>query len=132
MKNIIYRQTHCDLLRVFLVILVIIGHGTYYNITTLFGGIEYGTLMKIANIEDANFHKLMSLVTDFIYTFHMPVFIALSGSVYALSNSKNFKTHMIKKGKRLLIPFFTIWFVWNFPIKFFGSMSIFGVTFVRM
>lgn len=42
-KNNIYRQEDKDILRIILVALVVIGHGTYYNITTKFGGINYGT-----------------------------------------------------------------------------------------
>ena len=40
-KNNIYWQEDKDILRIILVVLVVIGHGTYYNITTKFGGINY-------------------------------------------------------------------------------------------
>ena len=63
---------------------MVIGHGAYYNITTKFGGINYGTMMPDAFISDTMFHKITSILTNFIYTFHMPVFIALSGSLFSL------------------------------------------------
>ena len=92
-KNNIYRQEDKDILRIILVALVVIGHGTYYNITTKFGGINYGTMMSDASISDTMFHKITSILTNFIYTFHMPAFIALSGSLFSLK--KNINTRVL-------------------------------------
>ena len=64
-----------------------IGHATYYDIITTFGGIHYGMVMTELGIQDTCFHKLASELTDFIYTFHMPVFIALSGSLFAIGKN---------------------------------------------
>ena len=36
------RQGYYDVMRNLLVILVVIGHATYYDIVTLVGGIQYG------------------------------------------------------------------------------------------
>ena len=112
------RQTCYDVLRILLVILVVIGHATYYDIITPFGGIQYGMLMKESGIQDTAFHVLMSEITNFIYTFHMPAFIALSGSLFALGKKIGFKDFIIKKAKRLMIPFFIVWLLWNIPIKY--------------
>lgn len=105
-------------LRSLLVVLVVIGHGTYYNIVTKFGGIYYADIMKEQNVGQPVFYKLVSLLTGFIYTFHMPVFIALSGSIYALATERTYSSLVFQKAKRLLIPFIVTWFVWNFPIKY--------------
>ncbi len=53
-----------------------------------------------------------------VNTFHMPVFIALSGSLFALGKKLEAGTFIIKKAKRLLIPFFVVWLCWNMPIKY--------------
>lgn len=44
-----------------------------------------------------------------IYSFHMPLFIFISGYFYKASNSKNLKLFILNKAKRLLVPYF----VWN-------------------
>ena len=49
----------------------------------------------------------------------MPVFIALSGSIFALSKKEKFIIFTYKKAKRLLIPLIVVWILWNFPIKYF-------------
>lgn len=101
-KNNIYRQEDKDILRIILVALVVIGHGTYYNITTKFGGINYGTMMSDASISDTMFHKITSILTNFIYTFHMPAFIALSGSLFSLNEYSCAVTPQVRQtGNRL-------------------------------
>ena len=120
-KNNIYRQEDKDILRIILVALVVIGHGTYYNITTKFGGINYGTMMSDASISDTMFHKITSILTNFIYTFHMPAFIALSGSLFSLKKNINTRGTIIKKTKRLLVPFIAVWIFWNLPVKYFSG-----------
>src|SRR5699024_9855767 len=97
------RQVYYDVMRNLLVLLVVIGHATYYYIITPFGGIQYGMLMEEAGIQDTLFHSLTSELTNFIYTFHMPVFIALSGSLFALGKKLEASAFIIKKTKRLLI-----------------------------
>lgn len=76
------------------------------------------------------FYKLANFLNVFIYTFHMPVFIALSGSIFALKEY-SFGQLISKKCKRLLIPFFVVWIFWNLPIKYFtgyyDNISIIGM-----
>ena len=112
------RYTCYDFLRVILVILVVLGHGTYYNIVTPFGGIHYSAMMNKALISDTLFHEHVNNLKEFIYTFHMPAFVALSGSLFALKNEKNIDSFIKKKAKRLLIPFIVVWLFWNFPLKY--------------
>ena len=120
------RLYYYDLLRSLLVVLVVIGHGTYYNIVTKFGGIYYADIMKEQNVGQPVFYKLVSLLTGFIYTFHMPVFIALSGSIYALATERTYSSLVFQKAKRLLIPFIVTWFVWNAYFLFLLFLDSFG------
>ena len=53
----------------------------------------------------------------------MPVFIALSGSIFALKEY-SFGKLISKKWKRLLIPFFVVWIFWNLPIKYFTGYYV--------
>lgn len=78
------RQTSYDWLRVVLVILVVIGHATYLDIKTPFGSIYYAILMQENGVDTSLFYKLANALTGFIYSFYMPVFIALSGCLFAL------------------------------------------------
>lgn len=61
----------------------------------------------------------------------MPVFIALAGSVYALSKEKPLKILISQKAKRLLIPFLIVWLFWNLPIKlltgYYEGVSVSGI-----
>lgn len=122
-------------MRNLLVILVVVGHATYYDIITPFGGIHYGTVMTELGIQDTCFHQLSCELTNFIYTFHMPVFIALSGSLFAIGKKLNVSAFIKKKAKRLLIPFFLVWVCWNIPIKYltgyYNGISM-GKLFVQM
>ena len=125
-ENLVDRQTDrqtdrspfYDFLRILLVACVVIGHGTYYNIVTQFGGIHYFELMQESHLVQPLFYKMTSLLTSYIYTFHMPVFIALSGSLWALGKEKSYCSLVQQKAKRLLIPFLIVWFAWNLPIKY--------------
>lgn len=112
------RQLDKDILRIILVILVVIGHGSYYDIITKYGGIKYGQMMELASISDTLFHRLVNSLTRFIYTFHMPLFIALSGSLFVLKKDLSTMEFIKAKAKRLLVPFFVVWLFWNLPIKY--------------
>lgn len=68
-----------DYIRAVAVLLVVLGHCTYYKIVTLNGGIDYGI-----NSEQSMVGKILSLITLTLYAFHMPLFIALSGSLWAV------------------------------------------------
>ena len=76
-EKVPYRQLDKDLLRIILVVLVVIGHGTYYDIITKFGGINYGILMSDASISDTMFHKN--------YKYYNKLYIHISyASVYSI------------------------------------------------
>ena len=113
------RINEYDLLKVICVVLVIIGH--IFNLYHIGGAVlvcEEPTFMPIRN---------------FIYSFHMPVFIAISGAIYQIQKSKgkyqDNSAFIKNKFKRLIIPYFlfalcfvfpTMCYVWNIerPINY--------------
>ena len=73
-----------------------------------------------AAIQNFALDDALSLITSFIYSFHMPVFIAVSGSVYALCLNKgkysNVRSFIRNKSKRLLLPYLFFSIVVVFPV----------------
>lgn len=86
--------------------------------------------MQENGVDTSLFYKLANALTGFIYSFHMPVFIALSGCLFALKRY-DLRSLVSKKFKRLLIPFFVVWLAWNLPIKYFtgyyNNVSVSGM-----
>lgn len=107
-----------DILRVMATLLVVIGHCTYYKISTEYGGCDYSYLV----MDESIVFKVVSEWTSFIYIFHMPLFIALSGALFAKSLTRghytSFKEVVNKKAKRLIIPFIVVTLFYAVPIKF--------------
>lgn len=109
-----------DILRVITTLLVILSHCGYYNIVTKYGGINYGELINISQYNIV-FYSIFSHLVRFIYTFHMPLFIALSGALFYTQIKNNrfstFKSLIENKFKRLIIPFFVVSVMYSIPIK---------------
>lgn len=119
------REYKYDLMRIFLTLLVVIGHSTYYTILTPFGGIDYNGLMFINGVEDSKVHIIASYFTSLIYLFHMPAFFALSGSLFRkqiISHKwKKLGTLAKNKFERLILPCIFVWICWNIPIKYISN-----------
>ena len=102
-------------------VLVVLGHASYYTINTKFGGIHYDQILSDMMIQDAGVHKATTILTEWIYSFHMPAYFCLSGTVFSMELKKNrysSVSNLIReKAKRLLIPLLFVWLVWNIPIK---------------
>lgn len=102
-----------DYIRVFATVLVVIGHASYLTMETKYGGIslpsEYNTTAQ----------RLIDAFVRLIYSFHMPLYIALSGAVFALSHKKSFCETVVIKAKRLLLPFVICTIAWVVPVKAF-------------
>lgn len=64
-------------------------------------------------------------VTDFIYTFHMPLFFFLSGCLFSFEKHPNFKEFAIKRFKGLMVPYLWInlitYLFWLFAGRNFGE-----------
>ncbi len=83
-----------DILKTFAVFLVILGH-----ISSTYDSREY-----------------FSPVALWIYSFHMPLFMMLSGMFFKYSLKKDFKTLLIDKSRLLLLPLLC-WGMMNFIIE---------------
>lgn len=66
------------------------------------------------------FYKSLNFITEFIYSFHMPLFVFLSGAIYcggiACGKYKDFWVFVKNKFKRLVIPYFTIGICYVAPV----------------
>lgn len=90
--------------------------------------------MQENGVDTSWFYKLANALTGFIYlfiySFHMPFFIALSGCLFALKRY-DLRSLVSKKFKRLLISFFVVWLGWNLPIKsftgYYNNVSVSGM-----
>lgn len=102
-------------------LLVIIGHCTYYTIMTPFGGISH--FEDVPSSESSYMWKLLGMMVAFIYTFHMPLFMLLSGACFSLSMRRDlrYKALFHNKAKRLLIPFLYTTLLVSIPLKYFSG-----------
>lgn len=107
-----------DMARVITMLLVIIGHSTYTHIPTDFGSLNY----PVAD-ECCISHVILSKLVGYIYSFHMPVFMAISGICFSLGYHQisSLRQLAANKGKRLLIPFILVTTLVAVPIKFVGG-----------
>lgn len=97
-----------DFIKIVTMVLVVIAH-----VTRMYTG--KGVVVP------ANSSSFLNYVTDFIYGFHMPLFILISGAVYHLCiydlhkyNIK--KAFLINKFKRLIIPYFIFGLFYVTPV----------------
>lgn len=112
-----------DYVRAIATILVILGHCTYLKLLTDYGGVNYEPWnMSIIINSGGEVYKGLGLITALIYSFHMPLFIALSGLLWGIQvKSKELpklKELLAQKAKRLLIPFFGVSLFWVIPLKY--------------
>lgn len=107
-----------DALKVVTMLLVIIGHCTYLSISTSYGGTPYANCQFEG--EQSWTAKALLVLSTFIYSFHMPLFMSISGMCLRLSLGKNptWGQFVRKKGKRLLVPFLCVTFLYAVPIKY--------------
>lgn len=119
------KVTEYDIVRSLLMILVVLGHCTYYQISTNYGGVYYQDLMWQAEVNDTLIHRITSWVTGAIYAFHMPLFMALSGAVFSLQLSKGKYGELMlfikNKFRRLLQPFLLTALFVSIPLKYFSG-----------
>ncbi len=86
-----------DTAKTITMLLVIIGHCNYYYIMTSYGGVDYRT--DIGHVSIAC--KILDHIVNFIYTFHMPLFMALSGMLFSFSMKKEVTFSNLLKNKIL-------------------------------
>lgn len=78
MKKIQFIIREYDALRVIVTLLVIIGHCTYYILGAPNEGKGY-TAIIVPGL--SGFYLKIEWITDIIYLFHMPLYMALSGAL---------------------------------------------------
>lgn len=112
-----------DIIRAIAVLLVLISHCMYYKMMTNYGGISYDISETIqTNNFDMKVIQSLRLMRNVLYTFHMPLFFALSGALFKNSikreKFKSINDVMIQKAKRLIIPFIIVTIFFSTPIKY--------------
>ena len=122
MKKQDKRILEYDMVRIIAVILVVIGHCLYYSIFSYGGGVTLNFKLENMNLLTKLFYNLTVLLGNIIYTFHMPLFIALSGALFKNQLNKNkyvnLKELIIAKLKRLIMPFIIVTLLYSVPIKY--------------
>lgn len=103
-----------DTIKVLTMLLVIIGHSAFLTLKTKYGGINYvaeGASLSIGS-------RITQYIEDFIYMFHMPLFMAVSGMLFSTTIKKGKTCASIIKSKayRLLIPFMVVTLFYDVPI----------------
>ena len=108
-----------NIIRVLATLLVVIGHAGYISPMTNWGGVTLGDYTVPA------IQKIIDLGVRLIYSFHMPLFFALSGALFYLNvegnKFNNIKDVLLVKTKRLLVPYVLCTMFWVVPIKYFSG-----------
>lgn len=97
-----------NFIKVVMMVLVVVAHTTRMYT-------PYGVVKPIYS------SKILVSITNFIYGFHMPLFIFISGAVYCLcvkelEKYKDTFKFIVKKFKRLMIPYFVFGIFYVTPI----------------
>lgn len=133
LKNGKQQISEYDILRVIVTFLVIIGHCTYYKISTPYGGCDYTGYIEP---ELSTFYKIANIISFVIYLFHMPLYMALSGALFRYQNVEKCKSisfiNFIKgKSFKLIIPFLVVTVLYQIPIKYLSGYYNSSTNIVR-
>ena len=100
------RLFHIELLQAFGILCVFLGHAIriYYD-----GGWYFHKTQPVL---------MFDIIDKFIFSFHMPLFVFLSGYLFYLNKDKieNAWEYVIKRVKRLLVPFYFAGFLYVLPM----------------
>lgn len=111
------RLVQYDVLRVITTLLVVVSHCHYHVFVTPYGGIDYTGLMGSSGAS----WEILWIITDFVNTFTMPIFMALGGALFfrSMANGRfqSLGGLAANKAKRLLIPFLVVATLYSFPLK---------------
>lgn len=107
--------------RFFATLCVVIGHSSYLNIQTGFGGVNYQLPSDISPVYFSHIFEILRKLSGWVYGFHMPLFFILSGAVLNIKPLKNYDLLVKSKINRLVIPFFVYGFLFMLPVKFLGN-----------
>lgn len=109
------RLDHISLLKIFAFTLVFFGHGIH----------AYIEPWLVPNPDE---NSALLAIFDFIYTFHVPLFIAISGFLFALSTKPvksvgDFFRLLGKKILRLLVPYYAVGLFIMYPLYHFTNIG---------
>lgn len=104
-----------DVMKSLSVILVVFGHSYYL-------GSHGATVEGIVNINDnAVAWFFNSVINPIIYSFHMPLFMFVSGALAYGKGNRGFKEYVCGRFRRLMIPFFVCNFLYAVPLRYFAG-----------
>lgn len=118
-----------DVLRVILAVLVILGHCTYYQIATnSYGSCDYSMYTEPGL---SALYRMAVYATALIYTFHMPLYMMLSGALFRYTEKMtgggrydSLRALSTVKAKKLLIPFIVVTICYEVPLKYVSNYYV--------
>lgn len=119
MNNQTQRTVERDysLLRILGLFLVIVGHSIYTTNISLYGGIDYSGFYQNTTAT----YIWTQVIIEMIYAFHMPLFVFISGALYARSRSfskyAKYGELIFAKFERLIVPYLVVATLFMVPIK---------------
>ena len=122
------RITEYTVLRVFAILLVLVSHISYYKVGNEFGGVNILALAPSGT--SFKWYYFIDKFRYVIYLFHMPLFMAISGALFALQIKKGrwsgFGSFAEAKWQRLMIPYLVFTLLYLVPLKYLSGY--FGQT----
>ena len=107
-----------DALRLLVTILVVVSHSGYYVLRSDYGGCDYGEYAQQMGIV----YKGFMVIADMLYSFHMPLFMGMSGALYRVTTEKRgqgtWRDLLSAKFFRLMVPFLIVSLLYSVPIKY--------------
>jgi fucose 4-O-acetylase-like acetyltransferase len=108
-----------SVMKVIGILLVVLGHATRMYT-------EGGTIAPRIGSD------FLQYLTQYIYNFHMPVFVFVSGAIYfyvkqEVGSYKKFKPFITNKAKRLLIPYLVFGIFYVTPVMIFLKLTKYNV-----
>ncbi|MFQ9309614.1 MAG: acyltransferase family protein, partial [Paraclostridium sordellii] len=109
------KLNHISILRNIALICVVLGHA----------GCIYAGKWNFTIVNSNS--KLIKYITDYIYSFHMPLFVFISGYIYNYSREilckyNSIKEFILNKCKRLIIPYVLTGIIFMIPLQTFFSV----------
>lgn len=121
-----------SIIRILATFLVVIGHSTALVI-----GSEDKIINTYENCQGLFVPNITELIRQIIYSFHMPLFVFLSGVTFFLSinnSTSTFKSFTFKRFVRLIIPYLLVATILFIPVRIYvgyygDEYSIFSIVF---
>ncbi len=113
------RDLTYDWVRLIATMFVVIGHSTYLDMVTAFGGVSYVLSEAVSPVYfSSGILEFFRKAAAWVYSFHMELFFMLSGAVLAIKPIGSLKKLAVNKARRLLVPYFLWGWLFLFPVLF--------------